>query len=77
ENKAMLQAILKYHVVAGKVPSTEVVKLTTAKTVEGRSVTIAVMDGKVKVNNANVTKVDVEASNGIIHIIDAVLLPTP
>jgi transforming growth factor-beta-induced protein len=77
ENKAMLQTILKYHVVAGKVPSSEVVKLTTAKTVEGRSVTIAVDAGKVKVNNANVIAVDVQASNGVIHVIDAVLLPTP
>ncbi len=75
ENKEKLIAILKYHVVAGKVKAADVVKLDHAKTLEGRSVTIAVKDGKVKVDNANVTATDIETSNGVIHVIDAVLLP--
>ena len=75
ENKEKLKAILLYHVVAGKVTAKEVVKLHSAKTVNGESVTIAVKDGKVMINNATVIKADVEASNGVIHVIDTVLLP--
>jgi uncharacterized surface protein with fasciclin (FAS1) repeats len=75
ENKEKLKAILLYHVVAGKVTSKEVVKLHSAKTVNGQSVTIEVKDGKVLINNATVIKADVEASNGVIHVIDTVLLP--
>ncbi len=75
ENKEKLKAILLYHVVAGKVTSKEVVKLHSAKTVNGQSVTIAVKDGNVLVNSATVVKADVEASNGVIHVIDSVLLP--
>lgn len=75
ENKAMLQAILKYHVVAGKVLAADVVKLTKATTVEGRDVTISTSGGTVKVNDATVTATDVLASNGVIHVIDTVLLP--
>jgi uncharacterized surface protein with fasciclin (FAS1) repeats len=75
ENRAMLQSILKYHVVAGKVTAADVVKLTSAKSVEGRDLAITVKDGTVRIDAANVTKADVEASNGVIHVIDAVLLP--
>ena len=67
--------VLTYHVVAGAVKAADVVKLTSAKTVEGNEVKITVTDGKVMVDNANVTATDVIASNGVIHIIDAVLLP--
>jgi uncharacterized surface protein with fasciclin (FAS1) repeats len=75
ENKAKLAGILTYHVVAGKVMAADVVKLTSAKTVNGQSVEITVDGGKVKVNDANVVKTDFGASNGVIHVIDAVLLP--
>jgi uncharacterized surface protein with fasciclin (FAS1) repeats len=75
ENQAKLQAILKYHVVSGDVKAADVVKLKSANTLEGSAVAIAVAGGKVKVNEANVTATDVAASNGTIHVIDAVLLP--
>lgn len=75
ENKEKLKSILLYHVVAGKVTSKQVVKLHSAKTVNGQSVTISVKDGKVMVDNATVTKADIEASNGVIHVIDSVILP--
>jgi uncharacterized surface protein with fasciclin (FAS1) repeats len=74
ENKARLTAILTYHVVAGKVKAADVVKLDSAKTVEGQSVAIDSKDG-VKINNAKVVKADVDCSNGVIHVIDTVLLP--
>lgn len=75
ENKEKLAGILTYHVVAGKVTAADVVKLTSAKTVNGQEVKIDAADG-VKINNATVTTADVETSNGVIHIIDAVLLPS-
>lgn len=75
ENKEKLVAVLTYHVVPGKVLAADVVKLTDAKTVQGGKVTIAVKDGKVKVDGATVVKTDIEASNGVIHVIDAVILP--
>ena len=75
ENKEKLKAILTYHVVAGKVMAADVVKLKTAKTVQGTTVDISTTGGKVKVDNANVVKTDIAASNGIIHVIDAVILP--
>jgi uncharacterized surface protein with fasciclin (FAS1) repeats len=74
-DKAQLTKVLTYHVVAGKVMAADVVKLTEAKTVEGSSVKITVKDGKVKVDGANVVKSDVGASNGVIHVLDAVILP--
>lgn len=77
ENKAKLQAILTYHVLPGKVMSREIVKLDSAKTVEGSKITIRTTGGTVMVNEARVTKADIEASNGVIHIIDAVILPEP
>lgn len=75
ENKDQLVAILTYHVLAGKVKAADVVKLDSAATVNGESVTIAATDAGVKVDNANVIKTDIAASNGVIHVIDAVILP--
>ena len=75
ENKAKLQAILTYHVVAGKVTSEDVVKIKEAKSVNGKGIPIAVNDGKVKVDNATVVTPDIMASNGVIHVIDAVIIP--
>jgi uncharacterized surface protein with fasciclin (FAS1) repeats len=75
ENKAKLTAILTYHVVPGKVMAADVVKLSEAKTVEGAMVTVKVNGGKVMINNATVTTADVEASNGVIHVIGTVLMP--
>ncbi|MDX1971488.1 MAG: fasciclin domain-containing protein [Candidatus Sumerlaeia bacterium] len=74
ENKAKLQAILTYHVVPGKVTSDKVAKLDVAKTVQGQRVDIKVMNG-VNVDSAKVIKADVLASNGVIHVIDSVILP--
>ena len=67
--------ILTYHVVAGKVAAKDVVSLSSATTVEGSDVMVDAGMGKVKINNANVVKADVMAENGVIHVIDAVLLP--
>jgi uncharacterized surface protein with fasciclin (FAS1) repeats len=75
ENKDKLVKILTYHVVAGKVMAADVVKLHSAKTVEGGTVAIKAAGGAVHVNNAKVTKSDIETSNGVIHVIDTVLLP--
>ena len=72
KDKAKLVAVLTYHVVAGKVMAADVVKLTSAKTVEGQDVKISTMGG-VKVNDANVIKTDIAAANGVIHVIDTVL----
>jgi uncharacterized surface protein with fasciclin (FAS1) repeats len=73
---AALKQVLLYHVVAGKVTSDQVVGLTSATTVEGAPIQISVMDGKVTLNgNAQVVTTDVMASNGVIHVIDHVLLP--
>jgi uncharacterized surface protein with fasciclin (FAS1) repeats len=73
-DKDKLTAILTYHVVAGKVTAADVVKLDSAKTVQGQSVKIDSSEG-VKVDGANVIKADVMASNGVIHVIDSVILP--
>ena len=73
-NKSKLAAILTYHVVPGSVRAADVVNLTSAKTVQGQSVVIDSKDG-VKINNAKVVKADIETSNGVIHVIDTVLLP--
>jgi uncharacterized surface protein with fasciclin (FAS1) repeats len=75
ENKAKLQAILTYHVVAGSVGSSDVVKLKSAKTVNGQSVSIDASSGKVRVDGATVVQADIKASNGVIHVIDSVILP--
>jgi uncharacterized surface protein with fasciclin (FAS1) repeats len=75
ENKAKLQAILTYHVVSGKVMAADVVKLDSAKTVNGQKLTIDAKNGTVMVDNAKVAKTDIESSNGVIHVIDTVMLP--
>ncbi len=75
ENKEKLAGILTYHVVAGKALAADVSKLTNAKTVNGQEVKIDTADG-VKINDATVTTPDVETSNGVIHIIDTVLMPS-
>ena len=75
ENKEKLAAILTYHVVAGKVTAAQVVKLKSAATVNGKEVTIKADSGGVTVNDAKVSATDVMASNGVIHVIDTVLLP--
>lgn len=75
QNRDKLRGILTYHVVSGRVPSSEVVKLRSAKTLNGQSVRIRTRDGKVQVDDANVIKTDIETSNGIIHVIDKVILP--
>jgi uncharacterized surface protein with fasciclin (FAS1) repeats len=76
ENKAKLQRILTYHVVGGTVLSPEVVKMTSAKAVSGDTLTIAARSGGVSIDAAQVVKADIAASNGVIHVIDAVLLPS-
>jgi len=75
KNKAKLRAVLLYHVVVGKVPSSEVVMMRSVKTVNGKSVRIRTSNGSVYVNSARVTKPDVTASNGVIHVINRVLIP--
>ena len=74
-NKAKLQRILTYHVVAGKVMAADVVKLQSAKAVSGDVITIAARGGNVTVDAAHVVKTDIAASNGVIHVIDSVILP--
>lgn len=75
ENKEKLASILTYHVVPGKVMAADVVNLKNATTVEGTDVDIKVDDGKVMVDKANVVKTDIACSNGVIHVIDAVIMP--
>jgi transforming growth factor-beta-induced protein len=74
-NPALLKSVLLYHVVPGNVTSADVVKLTAAKTLEGRSLAVKVVDGSVFVDAAKVITPDVVASNGVIHVIDSVLIP--
>lgn len=75
ENKEQLRSILTYHVVPGRVTAADVMKITSAKTVNGQEVRISVLKGVVGVNDAKVAKTDIAASNGIIHVIDRVILP--
>ena len=75
ENKDQLTAILTYHVVPGEVTAAEVVGLKSADTVNGGTLEIDASNGAVMVNDANVTATDIMATNGIIHVIDAVVLP--
>lgn len=75
ENKQQLVDILTYHVVPGKVMASDVVGLDEAKTVNGKMIDVQAEGGTVKVNEANVTATDVAASNGVIHVIDQVILP--
>ena len=75
KNKTKLRAVLLYHVIKGKVTAAQAMKLQSAKTLEGKSVSIRVSGGKVLVGGATVTKADVMASNGVIHVINKVLIP--
>lgn len=75
ENKAKLASILTYHVVSGNVPSSEAVKLTSAKTVNGKDLTLSTANGGLEVNGAKVVQADVKATNGVIHVIDKVIIP--
>jgi uncharacterized surface protein with fasciclin (FAS1) repeats len=78
KDKAKLKAVLTYHVVSGKVMAADVVKMkdgSKVKTVNGKEFTLGLKDGKVMVDNANVTKTDIAASNGVIHVIDSVIMP--
>jgi len=75
KDKETLKKILLYHVVSGEVTSKEVVKLNKAETLAGKNVNIKVKDGTVMINDATITAADVMASNGVIHIIDTVLIP--
>ena len=75
ENKAKLQSILKYHVVSGRLTAMQVEKLTSAQTLDGQPLNIRVINGTVTVNNATVTQADIQCTNGVIHVIDTVLLP--
>jgi len=75
ENKDKLVSILTYHVVAGKVKAKDVVKLSSATTIQGSDVMVKVIGDTVQVDNANVIVTDVKASNGVIHVIDSVILP--
>ncbi len=74
-DKEKLKQILLYHVVSGAVMAKDVVKLKSAKTVQGSSVKINAKGGKVMVDNANVIKTDIAATNGVIHVIDTVIIP--
>ncbi len=76
ENKAQLVSILTYHVVAGKVKAADVMKLSGAKSVNGQRIDIKVDGSKVSVDSSNVVTTDIECSNGVIHVIDSVLMPT-
>ena len=75
ENRDQLVAILTYHVVPGKVMAKDVVKLSQAATVNGSDISIRVMDEKVRINDATVIAADVVTSNGVIHVVDTVILP--
>lgn len=75
ENREQLVALLTYHVVPGKVMAADVINLNEAKTVNGADVTIKVSDGGVTVDDAKVVKTDIDASNGVIHVIDTVIMP--
>ncbi len=75
KDKKALTAVLTYHVVSGKVMAADVVKLDSAKTIQGQSLGIVTKDGKVTINGVNAVKTDIVCKNGVIHVIDAVLMP--
>ena len=75
ENKDKLAAILTYHVVSGKVLAKDVIEMTSATTVNGQKATIKVVDGKVMIDGAQVIKTDIDCGNGVIHVIDSVIMP--
>jgi uncharacterized surface protein with fasciclin (FAS1) repeats len=74
-NKAKLTSVLTYHVVPGAVMAADVVNLSAATTVEGSDISISTEGGSVKIDGATVVQADIEAANGVIHVIDAVILP--
>lgn len=74
-DKEKLKQVLLYHVVSGKVMAAKAVTLSEAKTVQGSSAKISTMGGKAKIDNANIVKTDIECSNGVIHVIDSVIMP--
>lgn len=75
ENKSMLAGILKYHVVAGRVYAADAAKLSEAETLNGQSIVIDLANGELRIDGAKVIKTDIDASNGVIHVIDRVILP--
>lgn len=75
QDKAKLKSILLYHVVAGKVMAKDVASLKSARSIQGPMIRVTAGKGKVMVNNANVVKTDIVASNGVIHVIDTVIMP--
>lgn len=75
ENRDQLEAILTYHVVPGKVMAEDAMATDSATTVQGQDLTITTMDGSVMIDDATVVQADIEASNGVIHVIDGVLMP--
>ena len=75
ENRDQLVAVLTYHVVAGEVTAEQVVELTSAETVQGDTIDIAVVDGAVMIDGATVVQADIMTDNGVIHVIDQVILP--
>lgn len=75
ENKSKLAAVLKYHVVPGRVYARDAVKAGTAKTLNGQNIVLDIADGQLRVDGANIIKTDIDASNGVVHVIDRVILP--
>ena len=75
ENKKQLVSILKYHVVSGRVSAAQAIKANAAETLEGRKINFTIRNGSLTVNDSTVTANDIEASNGVIHVIDTVLMP--
>lgn len=75
KDKAALTAVLTYHVVPGKVPAADVVKVSSVKTVQGQPLSISTKGNEVHVNGAKVVKADIPCTNGVIHVIDSVVLP--
>ncbi len=75
ENRDQLQAILTYHVVPGKIMAEDAMAADSATTVQGQDLTITTMDGSVMIDDATVIQADIETSNGVIHVIDGVLMP--
>lgn len=75
ENKDKLKAVLTYHVVSGKVMAADAAKLTSAKTVQGKELKVSATGGTVMINDAKVVKADIACSNGVIHVIDTVVIP--
>lgn len=74
-DKEALKKVLLYHVVSGKVMAADAMKLSSAKTVQGGSAKISKMGGKVMIDNAQIVKTDIVTSNGVIHVIDSVIMP--